>query len=112
MVSLFLGEFYGFSVLRRVILVIAGAFLAFFCNLVRTFLLVYLGAEHGFQAIKNWHDPAGYTILTICLSGLWGLSWILSRKDHDAPGTAQSWAGFRIPRFVLVALLSLTVIAE
>ena len=32
------------------------AFLAFVCNLIRTFLLVYLGAEHGFQAIKNWHD--------------------------------------------------------
>src|SRR4051795_4866467 len=47
MVSLFLGEFYGFTVGRRIILVIAGAILAFFCNLVRTFLLVYVGAEHG-----------------------------------------------------------------
>ena len=112
MVSLFLGEFYSFSVRRRVILVVAGALLAFFCNLIRTFLLVYLGAEHGFQAIKNWHDPAGYTILTICLLGLWGLSWILSRKDQDAPGTAPSRVAFRIPRFVLVALLGLTVIAE
>src|SRR4051812_36352054 len=90
MVSLFLGEFYGFSVLRRVILVIAGAFLAFFCNLVRTFLLVYLGAEHGFQVIKNWHDPAGYTILTVCLLGLWGLSVILSRKDRELPRVPPS----------------------
>jgi exosortase/archaeosortase family protein len=85
MVSLFLGEFYGFPILRRVILVVAGAFLAFLCNLIRTFLLVYLGAEHGFQAIKTWHDPAGYTILTICLLGLWTLSWFLSRKDELPP---------------------------
>jgi exosortase len=112
MVSLFLGEFYDFSTLRRVILVLAGAFLAFFCNLVRTFLLVYLGAEHGFQAIKNWHDPAGYTILTICLLGLWGLSWILSRKDQEAPLIAQPRTAFRIPRFVLALLLALTVFAE
>ncbi len=73
MVSLFLGEFYGFPFLRRVILVIAGAALAFFCNLVRTFLLVYVGAERGIEAIHSWHDPAGYTILMVCLLGLWGL---------------------------------------
>ncbi|MEY2572095.1 MAG: hypothetical protein QOJ87_308 [Verrucomicrobiota bacterium] len=112
MVSLFLGEFYGFPVRRRVILVLAGAFLAFFCNLVRTFLLVYVGAEHGLQAIKSWHDPAGYTILTICLLGLWGLSMILSRKDHDEPRTPHAKAPFRIPRLLLAALLGLTVIAE
>jgi exosortase len=112
MVSLFLGEFYGFSLLRRVILILAGALLAFFCNLVRTFLLVYLGAEHGFQAIKSWHDPAGYTILTICLLGLWALSWILARKDHDVPPTVQTRPAFRIPSFVLALLLALTVTAE
>lgn len=112
MVSLFLGEFYGFSGLRRVILIVAGAFLAFFCNLVRTFLLVYLGAERGFQAIKTWHDPAGYTILTICLLGLWGLSWNLSRHGHDTAQPARPRTGFQIPRLALVALLSLTVVAE
>lgn len=112
MVSLFLGEFYGFSILRRVILVAAGAFLAFFCNLVRTFLLVYLGAEHGFQAIKNWHDPAGYTILTVCLLGLWALSWFLARKDELPNKPAHPAAPFRIPRLVLILLLVVTVVAE
>jgi exosortase len=112
MVSLFLGEFYDFTILRRVVLVVAGAFLAFFCNLVRTFLLVYLGAEHGFQAIKNWHDPAGYTILTVCLLGLWGLSWFLARKDALPRKESATATPFRIPRFVLAALLLLTVVAE
>jgi exosortase len=112
MVSLFLGEFYGFSVFRRVILIVTGALLAFVCNLVRTFLLVYLGAEHGFQAINKWHDPAGYTILTICLLGLWGLSWFLSRKDQDARGSAAPARPFQVPRLVLIALLVFTVTAE
>ena len=112
MVSIFLGEFYGFSVLRRVILVVSGALLAFLCNLIRTFLLVYLGAEHGFQAIKNWHDPAGHTILMVCLAGLWGLCWFLGRKDDDIPKVTPPSRAFRIPRFALVALLALTVIAE
>ena len=112
MVSLFLGEFYGFPVVRRVVLVVAGAFLAFFCNLIRTFLLVYLGAEHGFQSIKNWHDPAGYTILTVCLLGLWGLSMLLSRKDEGMPEPRKSSTPYRIPRLVLVILLTVTLIAE
>ena len=112
MISIFLGEFYGFSVLRRVILVLSGALLAFVCNLVRNFLLVYLGAEHGFQAIKNWHDPAGHTILMVCMLGLWGLCWFLGRKDDDIPKTASPTLPFRIPRFALVVLLALTVAAE
>ena len=112
MVSLFLGEFYDFAVLRRVILIIAGAALAFFCNLVRTFLLVYLGAEHGFQAIKNWHDPAGHTILVICLLGLWGLSWLLGRKDERAAHSPGARASFGVPRLALICLLLLTLVAE
>jgi exosortase len=112
MVSLFLGEFYGFPIWRRLILVAGGAFLAFFCNVIRTFLLVYVGAEHGVQSIKQWHDPAGYTILTACLVGLWGLSVLLSRKV-ELPAEHQSLsAPHRIPRLVLVLLLLVTLAAE
>jgi hypothetical protein len=46
------------------------------------------------------------------LLGLWGLSWILRRKDEATPGAAPISRTFRIPRFVLVSLLALTVIAE
>lgn len=112
MVSLFLGEFYEFSLRRRLILVVAGALLAFFCNVVRTFLLAYVGAEHGFQAIKKWHDPAGYTILTICLLGLWGLSWFLGRKDAVASKKPKPATPHRLPRLVLVILLGATLVAE
>ena len=112
MVSLFLGEYYGFSALRRVLLVAAGALLAFICNLIRTFLLVYLGAEHGFQSIKNWHDPAGYTILTICLLGLWGVSMLLSRKNEALPEPPKLSPPHRIPRLALGILLGATLAAE
>src|SRR3954463_8398741 len=112
MVSLFLGEFYGFSVLRRFILVVSGAILAFFCNLVRTFLLVYLGSEHGFQTLKNWHDPAGHTILGVCLLGLWGLSMLLSRKDDGSAPPPRAGGTFRIPRLALICVLLLTIAAE
>src|SRR5438874_5901394 len=110
--SLLLGECYGFAVGRREILLVAAACLAFFCNLIRTFLLVYLGAEHGFQSIKNWHDPAGYTILTICLLGLWGLSMLLSRGREATAERRNFSASYRIPRMALGVLLKVTVAAE
>lgn len=113
MVSLFLGEFYDFTIVRRALLVVAGAILAFVCNLIRTFLLVYVGAEHGSQTIKSWHDPAGFTILTACLVGLWGLSMFLRGKSAPVHVPAvRSASGSRLPRFVLIAVLVLGVSAE
>ena len=81
MVSLFLGELYSFNVLARMILVLAAGALAFFCNLVRTAILVWVGAHKGIKAIETWHDPAGLTILLFCLFGLWALSLILQRRS-------------------------------
>ena len=40
MISLFLGELYSFNVVRRIVLVVLGAALAFVCNVVRTAILV------------------------------------------------------------------------
>lgn len=113
MVSLFLGEFYSFSVARRFILVLAGAGLAFFCNLIRTFLLVYVGAEQGVEAIHKWHDPAGHTILMACLLGLWGVSMLLgSGRKTAATAGAQTSTAFRIPALLLGVILAFTVVAE
>jgi exosortase/archaeosortase family protein len=79
MISLFLGELYTFPVRRRVMLVVAGALLAFACNLVRTALLIWVGTTRGMEAIHAWHDPAGLTILLVCLFGLWGISLWMQR---------------------------------
>ncbi|MBA2270848.1 MAG: exosortase/archaeosortase family protein [Chthoniobacterales bacterium] len=114
MVSLFLGEFYSFSLLRRLVLVVSGALLAFVCNLIRTFLLVYVGAEQGSEAIKSWHDPAGLTILMACLFGLWGISMLMggASKVTPAPTPLEQRRGFRLPRTLLFCVLGLTVVAE
>ena len=112
MISLFLGDFYALPALRRIILVLAGATLAFVCNLIRTFLLVWLGSEHGSETIKNWHDPAGYTILIVCLFALWGLSFLLQPKEEPGAGPARALAAYRIPRWILGAGLTSIIIAE
>ncbi len=113
MVSLFLGELYDFTVARRLILILAGALLAFGCNLVRTFLLVWIGAEHGTNAIKSWHDPAGLTILLACLFGLWGVSMFMGGGRHPAAACLTSLnTGFRLPRALLIGISCLMLTAE
>jgi exosortase len=70
MVSLFLGELYYFGISRRLVLIVVGALLAFVCNVMRMALLVCAGTTKGTQSIETWHDPAGLTILIVCLFGL------------------------------------------
>jgi exosortase/archaeosortase family protein len=84
MISLFLGEFYAMRPSRRVILVLAGAALAFAFNIIRTLILCLVGANSGIDRIHSWHDSAGLTILFACLLGLWAVSLVLKPKD-EAP---------------------------
>jgi exosortase len=90
MISLFLGELYSFTIARRSFLLIAGASLAFLCNVVRTALLVWMGAKHGAKSIEAWHDPAGLTILLVCLFGLWLLSLAMRRQSGAEVGQVSN----------------------
>src|SRR5256885_488755 len=82
MVSLFLCELYSFRTSRRFFLIVIGALLAFFCNVVRTALLVWAGTTKGIQSIEAWHDPAGLTILMVCLFGLWIARLIMMQRGN------------------------------
>lgn len=65
---------------------LAGATLAFVCNIGRTFILCEIAATSGIPAIHRWHDPAGFTILVVCLFGLWGMSMWLKPTTAIEPG--------------------------
>jgi exosortase len=88
MISLFLGELFSFRFALRTLLVGAGVFLAFACNLFRTALLVYVGATRGLQTAEGWHDPAGLSILLVCLAALWFIALALQRhvRHSDVQG--------------------------
>ena len=77
MISLFLGELYRLSGVRRAVLCLGGFAMSFLFNLVRISLLVWVAASHGIAAIANWHDPAGVTILVACFCGLWAFAVLL-----------------------------------
>lgn len=115
MISLFLGEFYSFTIGRRILLVFAGALLAFFCNLVRTAILVWIGAKRGANAIAEWHDPAGLTILLVCLFGLWLLSLVMQRHANAVTETGFTGSKAGSLRFsgpLLAALVVWMVLVE
>jgi exosortase len=115
MVSLFLGELYSFRVSRRLILVGLGALLAFICNVVRTAILVWAGTTRGIQSIESWHDPAGLTILMVCLFGLWIASLIMMRGENASaipPKMDHQQTGVRWNYPSLTALALWFVIVE
>jgi len=89
MVSLFLGEFYRFIWLRRILLLPIGFGLAMLLNLCRTSLLTWLAATKGVGAIAEYHDEAGLAILMVCTTILWIAAWTLSRRPAPA-GTGQT----------------------
>jgi exosortase len=80
MISLFLGELYRLSVLRRAVLCLAGFALSFIFNVGRTGLLTWVAARDGVEAISRWHDPAGVTILVGCFLSLWAIGSALRAK--------------------------------
>jgi exosortase/archaeosortase family protein len=71
MISLFFGELYALTAMRRVLCVFAGFGLSFVFNVARTTLLTWVAAHKGTAAIASWHDPAGVTILVACFLCLW-----------------------------------------
>lgn len=84
MAALFLGEMYRFKALRRAALVGAGVVLAFACNVGRTFFLAWRAATEGVSSVEQYHDPAGFTVLTICFVLLW-LTALLLLRGHREP---------------------------
>jgi len=85
LVALFLGELYGFGVIRRLVLCLAGAIMAFVFNVCRISVLVWVASRQGVDAINKWHDPAGLTITMVCLIGLWAVGLVMAHRPKRGP---------------------------
>ncbi|MEO6874946.1 MAG: WcaI family glycosyltransferase [Opitutaceae bacterium] len=98
MMSLFLGELYRLSLLRRLGLMVAAFGVAFFINLLRTLLLTALTARG--KDMDSWHDPVGVVAMVLCLAALWGVAEIFRRRQPapapatPVPSTSPGWAMF------------------
>jgi exosortase/archaeosortase family protein len=120
MISLFLGEFFTLTRLRRLILVPVGFLLALGLNVCRTSMLTWIAAKKGTAAISQYHDQAGLTILLVCTIAMWGIAWLLKHfqsktqyskavlVSHGPPDNSRSVAssgGALIPSFSLLLWL-------
>jgi len=84
MASLFLGEFHRLRLGPRAILVAIGFAAAITTNIARTSFLSFSAARGGSANVSEWHDPAGYTILTACLAII-ALAAELLRRRGPSP---------------------------
>jgi exosortase len=117
MISLFLGEFYRLTTLRRLLLVPAGFLIAIAFNVCRTSLLTWVAAKKGIAAISQYHDPAGFAILLACSAVMWALAFLLWRNQKPttpAPAVSGQWSvvsspSSPLPRFALALILWLVV---
>jgi exosortase len=90
MASLFLGEFYWLRTGKRALLALAGIVLALLCNVGRALFISCVAAKNGLDAISRWHDPAGFTILTICLIAVALIAQLLGpNAGPDSPAGAD-----------------------
>ncbi len=81
MLSLFLGEIFALSRLRRMILLAAGLGWALVSNVGRTSFLGAVSARDGLAAVDRWHDTAGFSVLALCAVAVTATAWILHRTS-------------------------------
>lgn len=95
MMGCLLGEIYRLSIKRRVILVLVGMTLALVGNFLRTFFLAMVAFYNGADAVAQWHDTAGFSILVFTGVGTWVSSLILSleRKSTAVAGALAAELG-------------------
>lgn len=106
MISLFLGELYRFSRLRRTLLVGASLVFVLLANLTRTTFLVWAAASHGLRQMEAWHDAAGNIIMLIVVPALIGLAYLIQPKAQAPPPPAGKLTPLRsLPWWVGLSVL-------
>ncbi len=115
MVALFLGELNRYSGRRRLALFGVGVALALGTNLLRTVFLAWQSALHGPDAVGQWHDPAGYALLLICLGGLVAVTLLWRRHAPTfapRPPDAMHRGSLSLARRLSLALAAAIVVIE
>lgn len=108
MAALFIGEMERFDLSRRAALLVSAVAAAFLTNVTRTLFLSWSAARGGLGNVGTWHDPAGYTILTVCLVIVWLVAiWI--GKGAPAPLAKPDTTPAHRPRIGFAAGLAVWV---
>lgn len=114
MAAYFLGELLRFRWPTRIWLILSGAGLAILFNFARTLTLTIVTAREGGEVMEQWHDPAGYMVFAMCVTGLLLLTAIAQtrRKDHNSAIDGAPMPGdFEPPRLLPTAPLAMALVA-
>jgi exosortase len=114
MLSLFLGEMYRFSVVRRLSLILGSLLFVLLANLTRTTFLVWAAANRGLQQMESWHNTAGNLVMFIVLPGLMLLAYLMKPKVERRirERTSQPQALDIMPRWVGIGVMIWLGLAE
>ena len=104
MAAVFLGQMHRCSFLRRLGLIGIGLGLALLCNLGRATFLAWEAARHGMESVAKYHDPAGFTILTICFVLVWIAALMIASAPVASPTGRQIAAAHPLPRNLMIGL--------
>ncbi len=104
MASLVLGELFRFSLSRRAVLVASSLLVAFATNVVRAAFLAWSAARSGLDAVEKYHDPAGMTILLICVGIILAIALFLDRDAAAPTALAHVPRAAALPRWFVPAL--------
>jgi exosortase len=110
MVSLFLGEIHRLTVGARIGLVAVGFGTALLSNIGRAWLLAHTAASQGIGAVSKFHDPAGYTIFTVCLVVVAIVADLLRRRHAVTPTVTTTGPPNPLPRSLGPALCAWAVL--
>ncbi len=107
MISLFLGDYFQLSKLKRAILIMLAIISAFVLNALRAFFLISMMELHGPSGLSKYHDPAGFGIAFVSLLLLWLVANLMARPKaiatKPAPPTTSPLK-FSKPAFLVLIL--------
>jgi exosortase len=113
MASIFFGELYRLSAVRRGILIALGCVVALAFNLMRTFWLTWLSVQRGTDVLVSWHDPSGYFSMGSGFVALWLIVlWLKRGAPASEPLASAASAGRWLPRKLVLSALSWLVLVE
>src|SRR5262249_50597467 len=113
MVSIFLGELWRLSFLRRLNLIAGSLLLVLLANFGRTTVLVWAGAHHGIEAVGNWHNVVCTSAFVVAFGVLLVLAWLLrSKANAELLRMPASPQPHRVPRWVWLSCLAWLVVVE
>jgi len=97
MIGLFLGEFFSFTLLRRLLLVTGSVFVALGLNAIRTVSLTMVKITGTADQFNFWHDAMGNFQAVIGALLLFGLAELISRADEEKSPESETVLNIHSP---------------